>query len=391
MRRKFIKSIVSVESFTLLELLIASSVMAILFSIVIPTFFNMVRINNYHEITEVLFTETDYIAGKLTEEIYKNTLDWPEYYNYYVLNGGGEDFSNMPGEDTFGSNYTVYGSRFYNPGMDANDLSAQGVNYGGIINDDLGTWCQTDTGVASITSLDCNGLPSLEDTEDFATGTNPYESSFFSLPTRASAVCDSTTEMFTFSKRPCSFTNSTDEHEADMLFLISPDGNTKTMIGREPWYESTTQVEPSGYALSILKMTGTDTDNDGVNETWGCAEGFLCTAGASNYALSVNLDADDLTDRSSATGSVPDIFYDFVPITSPNVSITDLRFYIAPIEDPNKAFNEFPEQIHPSVELNISVESLDRRASVFSEKQRTVILSQSVETEFEGEINSYAP
>lgn len=397
MRRKFIKSIVSIKSFTLIELLIASSVMAILFSIVVPAFFNMVKINNYHEITEVLFTETDYMMDKLVREIYENTLDWPEYYNYYILNGGGENFSNVSGMDTFGSNYTVYGARFYNPGRDAHDLPAQGINYSGIEDDDLGTWCQTSaTEVAPITSDDCNGLPSLELTEDYATGTNPYESSFFTLPTQASAVCDLTSEMFAHvsgaRRAECAGMSDMEKHEVSILFLISPDGNTKTMIGREPWYENETGGEPAGYALSMLKMTGSDTDNDGVNETWTCASGYMCTQDAPiTITPATDPDADDLTDISLADGTEPSIYYDFVPISSPNVSITDLRFDIAPLEDPNKAYGEFPEQTQPGVEVNISIESLDRRAAVFSEKQRTVTLSRNVETEFEGEINSFAP
>lgn len=376
----------------LLELLITSSVAAILFSTVVTVYFNMTGMNTRIRARLILSSEIAFMLDIVTDAVKENTLDWPEYYNYYVLNGGGEDFSNALGDDTFGSNYTVYGARFYNPGRDAHDLPAQGINYGKIMTDDLGTWCQTNTGVARITSADCNGLPSLELTEDYATGTNPYESSFFTLSTQASSVCDLTSEMFVHvsgaRRAECAGMSNTEKHEVSILFLISPDGNTKTMIGREPWYESSAQAEPSGYALSMLKMVGSDTDNDGVNETWTCAPGYLCTQDAPNVTNSAtDPDADDLTDASLSSS----IYYDFVPMSSRNISITDLRFSIGPLEDPNKAYNEFPEQTQPRLAVDMIAETLDPRAAIFTQKQRSKTVHMEINTEFEGEVESFLP
>lgn len=394
---KPLKKFWNCKAFTLLELLISSSLAAILMTTVISVFFTMVNMNNRSQFREVLLTEAENTMKVIVDEIRANTLDWPEYYNYYVLNGEGENFSNAPGEDTFGSNYTVYGARFYNPGRDAHDLPAQGINYSGIEDDDLGTWCQTSaTEVAPITSADCNGLPSLELTEDFATGTNPYESSFFTLPTQASAVCDLTSEMFAHvsgaRRAECAGMSDMEKHEVSILFLISPDGNTKTMIGKEPWYENETDAEPAGYALSMLKMVGSDTDNDGVNETWECAPGYLCTQDAPvTFTPATDPDVDDLTDISLATGTEPSIYYDFVPISSSNISATDLRFYIYPLEDPHKAYNEFPEKFQPSVTVYMTVETLDLKSRTFSEQSARAEMSEDVVIEFTGEIQSYVP
>ena len=386
------------QGFTLIEVLVASSILAILTPLLTGVLVNMTRDDTYARLNNLLLSETSHLMELIVREVKAGTLDYPEYYNYYVLNGGGTLFDNTSPDDTFGSNYLVYGSRFYNPGAPAGSPNEQGMNLGGLADptsgppaDNLGTWCTTVSGgYAPVTDEDCEGQPSLEYTEDIATGRNPYEGEITTLPTQASAMCDSSSEMFTFSRRKCTFTSTTDEHETNMLFLVSPDGTKKTMIGREAWYDTLSQPEPTGYTASLLRMTGSDEDSDGVNETWQCAEGFFCTTDAqTNMNPATDPDANDLTDISSFTDTVPSMFYDFVPITPPSISVTNLTFYIAPLEDPHKAYNEFDNRVQPQVYVTITAQLTDPASVALPISQRSYTLNRFITIPFNDEIMNY--
>ena len=372
------------KGFTLVELLIASSILMLIISMSLSIFFNATRLNAYVELTDKLHFESRYALERIAREIQGGTIDYPEYYNYYVLNGSGQQFQ---GSDNLGSNYSVYGARFYNPGDDAYSLGSQGVNTGGLPvltlnSDDLGTWCQNPSGVDPIDHSDCIGYPSLEATEDFATGTNPYTGSFPTSPLQASAICDSTSEMFTYANRDCSFTSTVDAHEVDMLFLISADGETKTIITTEPWAQG---FLGSGDVVSMLKLTGTDNDSDGIRESWICADGFACQ-GPGPLPVITSSEIEDL----NVPGiNIVEAYQDFAPISPYDLDITDLRFYIAPIEDPMKAYDEALEQIQPYVTIIMTAELIDPRVAQLPVSQRSITLQTTVSTQFYGEIQSY--
>jgi|GEM_PF-736774 len=393
---EFKKNIPHKGGFTLIELLIASSILMMIISMSVTIFFNSTRLNTYVELTDTLHFEARYAMEKIVREIQSSTIDYPEYYNYYVLSGSGEQFKS--GEN-LGSNYSVYAKRFYNPGEEAGAVGVQGVNQADLLPravgvNDLGTWCQW--GVNSLNGspytapLDhsfCNNNPSLEVTEDFATGTNPYTGAVPTLPTQASAICDSTSEMFTHSKRDCSFTNNTDAHETDILFLISPDGETKTIISTEPWGASTV-VE--GNVVTMLKMVGEDTDNDGVRDNWECADPYYCQIGGGGKPLLIpGIGGNDTLWDLNKTKIIQSVLFNFAPISPHTLDITDLRFYIAPIEDPLKAYDEFPETIQPYVTVVMTAELNDPRVGELPVTQRSITLQTTVSTQVYHEIVSY--
>lgn len=365
------------KAFTLIELLIASSILMMVISMSLRIFFNITRLNTYIELTNVLQFESKSTLERIAREIQNSTIDYPEYYNYYVLNGAGQNFV----RGNLGSNYSTYAMRFYNPGMVASSLSTQGSNVSGIDTDDLGSWCQWGSSalnVAPMTVSLCDGIPSLEDTEDYATGTNPYTSSVFTAPTQASAVCDSTSEMFVYSQSQCP-TSATEAHEVDMLFLMSGDGLTKTMITREPF-------DVSSYVVSMLRMTGSDTDNDGVRETWVCADGFVCQDSTGTLPELSSAKLEDLND----INDYDNLYKDFAPISPYNLDITDLRFYIAPIEDPHKAYDEFPQIIQPYVTIVMTATVNDPRIDQLPVLQRSITLQTTVSSGVYDEITSYS-
>ena len=165
------------------------------------------------------------------------------------------------------------------------------------------------------------------------------------------------------------------------------------MFAREPWYSTTTSTTPAGYALSMLELDGIDTDNDGTNETWRCSAGYSCNG--ATILGGRKPDGDDLTDTGETittivqNNAVNSVIFDFVPISSYNISITDLRFYIAPIEDPYKAFEEFPERVHPHVFIALNATLTDPRSASLPVSARGITLFREVGTFVREEVKSY--
>ncbi|MBT6068843.1 hypothetical protein HOG48_03735 [Candidatus Peregrinibacteria bacterium] len=385
------------RAFTLIELLVASSILMIIIVLATNIFFNVTNANNYLNLTSTLQFESKHAMERVMRAVQSNAIDYPEYYNYYVINNGGEEFETTG--DNFGSNYSVYGARFYNPGDIKGNSGSQGVNYSSISEDDLGAFCYNaiEAKHYSVSSEYCDDWPTLEYTEDIATGTNPYETDMFLPPEQASAVCDLTTEMYPFVSTQrygtCSAMSDTEQHEMDMLFLISPDGQTKTIIAREPWAAdpSTLWESPEfegGYVLSMLKMIGENNDGNPINDSWFCHEDFACTNEPSpgDPALPA---IDDLDPNSENISPLEDLYLDFSPMTPPVISITDLRFYVAPIEDPAKAFDELPQKMQPYVTVIMTAELNDPRADILPESLRSITLQTTISTQYYGEIESY--
>ena len=92
------------KAFTLIELLIAASILMAVISMSLRSFFNITRLNTYVELTSVLQFESRYAMERIAHEIKNATIDYPEYYNYYVLQGSGQQF--ISGEN-LGSNYAA--------------------------------------------------------------------------------------------------------------------------------------------------------------------------------------------------------------------------------------------------------------------------------------------
>lgn len=409
--------------FTLLEVLIASSILMVIVTLAVGIFYNITRANTYLELTSILQFESKHIMERMMRAVQSNAIDYSEYYNYYALNNGGEDFLPAPGP-TWGSNHWAYAARFYNPGGVEGTPSLQGLNHSGLAPDDLGAHCEDPTSFSNpyppADDPACDPWPTLEYTEDVATGTNPYGASSFLPYDQASAMCDLTTEMYgipSIANRAgeCVGMSNTELHEADMLFLISPDGQEKTLFGLEPWTDDPTIPWGSpgfvgGNVLAMLKLTGYDNDNDGAPELWVCHDDYVCCQddGAGgvdcsqtqvpnlgnppNY-LSYIPYHDDLNPFNTTDPFEPSEFsnllFNFSPVSTLRINITDLRFYISPIEDPIKAFDEPPEQMQPYVTIVMTAELNDPRAEFLPESVRSLTLQTTVGTQFYGEITSY--
>ncbi len=137
---------------------------------------------------------------------------------------------------------------------------------------------------------------------DYDTGQNPYQGSGYTAD-EANAFCPS-------SGTPdpnCS--QNSNLHAANKLFLIDPTGTRRTYFA------------VINNSLAKVELIGSDTDENGLIDTWSCAPDYPCTG------------------ATTAVGTLP-ILADFVRLTPLNFSIDQLTFFISPLEDPFKGFAE---------------------------------------------------
>ncbi len=260
---------------------------------------------------------------QLTDEIANNRLDYDEYYNQLVYIP-----SHQAAAKTYGQNFGNYYSQFFNPGSD--NL--------------LGYECNDHTR----NTANCIVIRTSLDKQ---TGQNPYSGKPVSDdPNSSNAFCGS---------GACGFTTKT----VDQLYLISADSKTKTIFARERIGGS---AENPIWAISKVKMSGNDENNDGAIDHFSCADGYECgqTAqcqSADNIPGGLPRQSDELSPSTaqfdqSCDNSSNGFIHDFVPISPLKINIKSLSFQISPVEDPQYAFSEINTQKQPQVTISLTVE-----------------------------------
>ncbi len=294
--------------FTITEVLLATSIFTIVGIIGITVFVNVIRTQRRVALENAIYEDTRFMMQRISREIRQNTVDYEEYYNKALKNN-----------NLYGNRYGCYASRFYNPGSEG------GPKRGG-----FGAWCNDSSTAAT---PDC---VIKKDTLDITTGQNPYVKKS-SSPTDANAFCD---KIFS-SATPCT-SKLMPQNE---LYLINPQGKEKTLFARK-------KINGDEYSLALLRLTGEDTDNDGVVEDWQtcgvtkrplcCSQGFDCNLPSSS--LESTLSDTTLLDKG------------FISISPTRTNIKSISFYIAPFEDPRKAFAEedlIQQQPHVTVIMTV--------------------------------------
>lgn len=102
------------KGFTILELLISISILAVLISIstsIYSRFFNTFR---SVKASSVVYEEARFLMEKITAEIRLGTIDYEEYFNQANYFKGGKNSRN----ETYGKNYCLYDQQFYVAGID---------------------------------------------------------------------------------------------------------------------------------------------------------------------------------------------------------------------------------------------------------------------------------
>lgn len=199
---------------------------------------------------------------------------------------------------------------------------------------------------------------------DYDTGTHPY-GGYGQPPEAANALCD---PLVNSSQTDCA-TNPA-YFQVEELFLLNSEGNRKTIFAVEAG------------ALAMVELVGSDTDQDGLMDTWSCASSYTCTGMLPNPS--------DLSDGTRDNN-------DFIPIVPTFMTIDTLQFILSPNEDPFKGYNETSStvfntvQIHPNVTIYLEAHYETPSPAAILGEEATFTRQETLSTGVMTLIPAYAP
>lgn len=376
------------RGFTLVEVLIASTIFTILSIMATQVFVSVVRIQNRIILENQIYEDARFMMEKIAREVRNNTIDYEEYYRENCANDTA--CNALTNRETFGSLTGCYAQQFYHPGTGGTDPA---TGLGALCND--GITPANPSCIVNKTTLDINS------------GQNPYTNPFADHgPETASAVCDEWNRPNATLGLPCSDPSF---HERNNLFLINADGSIKTFIGLQK-----TNDDPVEHAAAMIKMYGTDPDGDGVKNQWynptspvygsysQCLPGYDCTNTASTtspglrpiYYNDPRIHTLEYSMENISGNDRVFIFRGLVPITPLRTNITSLKFYVAPLEDPRKAFAEtdpaqgITQQPHVTIVMTVQPAATELRKFI-GEDPPTVTLQSTVASRVYREVKTY--
>ncbi len=359
----FVQRFTSRFGFTLVEIILASSIFAVVGLIAITVFVNVIRIQQRVNLENAIYEDARFMMERIAREIRRNTVDYEEYYNKLV--------ENQP----YGHNFGCYASRFYHPGS-----AGFGVGTG-----DFGALCNDGTPATPNCVIDKTTL-------DINTGTNPFEGNIFHVPfdpNQADAFCD---QQFGGSVSSCGNLSESLQPE---LYLIDSRGTEKTIFALK-----NITSNPSDFVLAMLRLDGEDNDKDGIRESWTrstcvnrtycCAPGFSCPANPLDaFTASGNIGPLEVS-QTYQNGTLT--YVGFVPISPSRTSIKSLRFLIAPLEDPRKAFGEDSGNIQqqPHVTVVMTVEPASSALKNYQGARPSITLQTTITSRVFNEVKSFS-
>lgn len=356
----------SLRAFTLVEVLMAATIFTAVSLIAMTVFVNVLRIQRRVELENAIYEDSRFMMERLSREIRENTVDYEEYYNKLVEN------------KHLGETYGCYASRFYDPGK----FQGQPDDFGAKCND--GTLPKNNPGC----TLDKNSL-------DINTYQNPYLG-YSTLPsvttTTSNAFCDEnhlnnppysncTTVVTQLPQNP---PQTQTQMVQKQLYLINAKGTEKTYLALKEMNGA------SENSVSLLRLTGKDSDNDGLTDQWSdsslanpylgfCSAGFDCSSVA------------DLESTLQYNGA--NNYLGFVPISPSRTNITNLLFYISPIEDPRKAAAETDPltQQQPHVTVVMTVKPSISALQGYNGEIPSITLQTTVTSRVYNDVTSFTP
>jgi prepilin-type N-terminal cleavage/methylation domain-containing protein len=330
------------RAFSLVELLITLTIFAVVAVLCVRVLVNSMASAQRIQSQVYLYSEANALMDKLAAKIERSAVDYEAYYLRY-----GYDTPETGWET---ANYGLYGQAFYHPG--ASDASPLPGPYSGI--EGYKALCADGL---SYYPDDCPTETPDYDDLDLNTGAHP-----FSGIDDFSGYTDNTDYMNAF----CEATGSTPDCNAwsetvmQELILINGAGDERTVY-RPVAFGSTT----GQYTISVMGLTGTDSDYDGIVDDWVCMDDYTCTG----------------------AGNVP-VEADFESITPSALNISSFYVYVAPFEDPYRAFAEEDVQIQPQVTIVMTVTLSDEYSNRLGSVP-TITIQRTVSTGVYAEIPSY--
>ena len=343
----------SKRAFTLVEVILASSIFAVVGLIAVTVFVNVIRIQQRVNLENAIYEDARFMMERIAREIRRDTVDYEEYYNKLVE------------QQPYGTEYGCYGTRFYNPG------SENPPNFGAFCNDEITP--ANPSCVIDKSTLDIN------------TGENPYEGNKFNVPLNpksADAFCD----VSYAAASSCGDANEGLQHE---LYLIDSKGAQKTIFALKNISGTSDRV------LAMLRLDGEDYDKDGIIEKWTqCSKNFFCCASGFNCPNSlaqVMPSGPEGPLESTRVSNGTDNYIGFVPISPSRTNIESVSFYIAPLEDPRKAFAEDSPDIQqqPHVTVILTVKPAQSVLKNYNGVVPTITLQTTITSRIYNEVKSY--
>ena len=319
LRRYFVK-----KGFTLAELIISTTILAILLVSASSVFTNFYNSVNNLKAADVVYEEARFTLERISKEIRNGTIDYEEYYNQATNYGGTDTTIN----DTYAKNYCQYSRQFYGPGPDG--------QYGTYDDESLG--------------------------ERKAGSPDPLSSII---------------------QNKLFLINSKGDHRTYIKRLVTADGYGKVGIlkltGKDYGMD---HIEADANISGNCKRDSGE--KDGLIDTWECDPGYTCphpsetvTTSTSTCSGPIYTVVDDPANPDTSS---------FVDITPSALDIVDMKFYITPQDDPYKAYNNSAVQIQPYVTIKLTVRATPGIAREFRGGTPNIVLESTVSARAYNEI-----
>ncbi len=350
--KKFIKS------FTLIEVLMATSIFTAIGLIAIAIFININNLQLRSNMENALYEDARFMMARLSRAVRNNAIDYEEYFN--------QELGNCK---QYGDTYGAYAAQFYNPGAmkdgEKNNITpAPNGDYGAFCNDGTPYTGQQNC-VVYKPSVDNNTgqfpIPTLKNKG----GKGELASNAFCPAALSSLSCkDSTASGINIKKQ---------------LYLISPNGKKKIIFALKQVNNT-----PKEYALAKLSLTGKDKNHDGITNQWRDPNG--------NYYCSTGFQCPSTLHTLKSTLKVKNIglYEGFVPISPIRSTVSNLDFIINPKDDPHKAFAEKNLE-QPHVIIIMTLKPSDSEMSKFPTAAAvpSITLETIVTSRVQTEVKSY--
>ncbi len=376
------KSWKNTKGMTLAEVLVAMSIFAVISVVASSILMEVVRMEKRSSVQNTIYQDAQIILQMLTNEIQSGTIDYEEYFSINVVQYDEPLDSNV----FYGTNYGVYASRFYDPGLSLRTPVPPISNP-----TDLGTECSYPIQDPPLPVTDPSCEVRYNPSRDRNSGENPFSNNGLGNYTQANALCDGNG-----TRGRCN--NEGPVNHVNELYLIDSSGTEKTIIARRRG------VGTDDWVLGLMRMEGHDFDQNGIIDTFICAEEFNCLEDE-NAIYNKILDYDfisaasDITDfgiRVPQKSDLTDFRFpadevQFVGISPLRSNIEELKFIINPIEDPYKAYGETEFQSQPTVTVIMTLGLSEETAADYPGDFEPITVQTTVAAGVVRKIDSYPP